>query len=198
MPNLVAMPEPQTLTHCHVLTDRSQYVPCHVTVPDLEGRLSAIAVGSNCYGFFRVEKTSFDALKLIMKLSQRGDNVAITRNPKGYGIWVEEPEFSINNVKVQAKIQAIARQSSIAPCKILVTDSQYQPIKVQVPDLDASLEAAQFANRYYSFFKQVPDSESALELVARITERGEESALIISPECFTVCVHEPEALPISA
>jgi hypothetical protein len=79
-----------------ILESRSQYRPCHIRVPDLDHRLSAIAVEGQYYSFFKVVKDRAQALEVSARLARRGDQTTITSTVKGDVVWVLEPEAELD------------------------------------------------------------------------------------------------------
>ncbi len=80
-----------------ILESRSQYRPCHIRVPDLDHRLSAIAVEGQYYSFFKVVKDRAQALEVAARLARRGDQTTITSTVKGEVVWVLEPEAELDS-----------------------------------------------------------------------------------------------------
>jgi hypothetical protein len=83
---------PQTLK---TVTDRSQYQHCHITVPDMDGKLPAIALNDQYYYFFRTAPDQHRGTGLAAKLIAKGDAVVITPIPKGVALWVLEPNAQL-------------------------------------------------------------------------------------------------------
>ncbi|HEY9805354.1 MAG TPA: hypothetical protein V6D04_02205, partial [Candidatus Obscuribacterales bacterium] len=69
-----------------------------IRVPDLDHRLSAIAVEGQYYSFFRVVKDRSQALEVANRLARRGDQATITSTAKGEVVWVLEPEAELDKV----------------------------------------------------------------------------------------------------
>jgi hypothetical protein len=78
-----------------ILESRSQFRCCHICVPDQEERLPAIVVDSQYYSFFKTAPNQESAMKIALKLSQKGDTPVLTKTSKGYAIWILEPEASL-------------------------------------------------------------------------------------------------------
>nr|WP_290228232.1 hypothetical protein [Trichocoleus desertorum] len=92
-----ATTQPKSLGAAKILESRSQYRPCHIRVPDLDHRLSAIAVEGQYYSFFKVVKDRAQALEVAARLARRGDQTAITSTVKGEVVWVLEPEAELDS-----------------------------------------------------------------------------------------------------
>ena len=102
-PNALGTPlqsqaQPTSAGTTKILESRSQYHPCHIRVPDLDHRLSAIAVEGQYYSFFRVVKDRSQALEVANRLARRGDQATITSTAKGEVVWVLEPEAELDKV----------------------------------------------------------------------------------------------------
>lgn len=78
-----------------ILTSRNLYQPCHIRVPDLKQRLAAIKFEGAYYSLFRIETDLERAIERIQQLNQRSDKAVITPSPRGYIIWVLEPEAQV-------------------------------------------------------------------------------------------------------
>ncbi|HLO47157.1 MAG TPA: hypothetical protein VK211_01830 [Kamptonema sp.] len=87
----IALPTGSVAT-TKIIESRSLYRHCHITVPDLEHPVPAILVDSEFYSFFKAVKDAEKVLAIAAKLGNSGDKTVITKNPKGYVIWVREPE----------------------------------------------------------------------------------------------------------
>lgn len=87
----IALPTENVAT-TKIIESRSRYRPCHIAVPDLEQPVAAILVDSEFYSFFKAVKDAEKVLAIAAKLGDSGDMTVITKTPKGYVIWVREPE----------------------------------------------------------------------------------------------------------
>lgn len=77
---------------CRILTSSTQYRLCQIRVPDLDQDLSAIESDNSYYSLFRLVETIEQALPLIDKLSDRGDQFVITKTQVGYSLWILEAD----------------------------------------------------------------------------------------------------------
>lgn len=172
---------------CYILADRQQYSTCHVRVPDLEHRLSAIVLGGKFYGFFQVAAEPRKAIAILIKLAYRGDAVALTKMPKGYGIWVAEPDAQPPATNQERIAPAPA------PCFLLVSQYPHQPVRARVPDLAQPVDALVVNQQYYSIFKAELPADYALEILAKLLQRGDQSLLMSGKTGFVVGIYEPDA-----
>ena len=83
---------PGNMVTTKIIESRSQYRHCHITVPDLEHPVAAVFVDGEFYSFLKAVKKAEKAIEIAAKLGNSGDKTVITKTPKGYVIWVREPE----------------------------------------------------------------------------------------------------------
>ncbi len=175
------------------LLSRSQYRSCHIWVPDIPDRQPAILLGMKYYSLFRVTKSKSEALELINKLSRKQPEIVVTVIPKGFGIWVYEPDAIADDlIRTQPKLELAA---PTAPEKILVSRDQYQSCYIRVPDLDKPLVAIAVNNKYYALFKAVPDQSQALILLEKLEQRGDDTVITRTTTGYAVWVREVDAQP---
>lgn len=90
----------------------------------------------------------------------------------------------------QATVESIANPPG---CKRLTSRSQYRSCHIQTPDADERVAAIVVEDRYYSFFKLVKDQAKAVQLAAKLIDRGHEVVLTPTVKGDAVWIHEPEA-----
>jgi len=171
----------------YILADRQQYTTCHVQVPDLEERLSAIQLGNQFYSFFQVATEARKAIAILTKLVYRNEATVLTKMPRGYGIWVEEPDAT--RVGKPGK----AAKNQTASCLILVSQYPHQRCRIRVPDLPDLVEAIAVDQAFYSIFKADLAAEQALEIIAKLLQRGDRALLLGDRTSYTIGIYEPEA-----
>ena len=175
---------------CKLLFDRDLYTPCHIRVPDVDHRLSAIYVDNQFYSFLKTVPEGRKALDVMMRLGKLDSTVALTQTPRGYAVWGHEPV---------ARYAPPARQPGYGikpvfgpqPCLLLADETAYQTCRLQVPDISKPLMALTYNNRYYSFFKQDIDADKVLDIAAKLARRGDEALLVIEPDLYTLALLEP-------
>jgi hypothetical protein len=175
-----------------ILESRSAYRSCHIRVPDQDHRLAAVFVDKKYYSFFKVTKNEPQALEVCNRLTRRGDTAVITKTAKGYAIWVLEPEALLDNPSKTTQPSHQPVQPVLS--QILEFRNQYQPCHIRVPDLDKRLAAVQVNGKYYSLLKVAKDRQHALEVAARLVNRGSETIVIKNAKDYTVWVLEPDAV----
>ncbi len=165
-----------------ILESRSQYRSCHIQVPDEIDRLAAIQVGDQYYSFFKVIKERQKTLQVAARLVYKGDEVVITLVSKGDVIWILEPGAGSQTEKPVNRLH-----------KILKNDGEYKSCVISVPDTAQFLEAIFTSGKYYSLLRVVKDREAAIELVDRLTQKGNEPVVTQGYRGFSIWVLEPDA-----
>jgi hypothetical protein len=94
-PSHTHVPESLASAEPSVLNDRRLYQPCHIYVPDVDHRLSAIRVNDTYFSFFRSEKSYSRALEIATRMQRKGDRSVITKTPKTYAIWALETQAQL-------------------------------------------------------------------------------------------------------
>ncbi len=192
---------------CRLLICRRQYRTCHIQVPDLEQHLSAIQTGSEYYSFYKVLGDAPKLMSLIYKLGNRGDRMCITPSPKGYTLWVWEPEATPLASELGPK-----EYRSPADCKILAPWDEYSPCNIYVPGAPNDRLAIRLDSQFYSLFKLEPNFERAMEVAGRLNRQGHNTVLVTAQgimekvaqhvdesvlgaiqEGYVVCLHEATA-----
>lgn len=152
--------------------------------------MAAIKLDNQYYSFFRAEREQSRALTVYQKLSHRGHTAIITRIPKGYAIWVFEPDAQ----PAKPTAQSFDDTTSAKPTyRLLISPSQYYPCSIQVPDLEQPLTAIQFENRYYSLFKTIGEIQQAVQLIKRLRYRGDETLITKTDDGYSLWILEPDA-----
>lgn len=156
---------------CKLLISRRQYQTCHIRVPDLEQHLSAIQAGAEFYSFYKVFPDPKKLINVICKLAYHGDRMALTRSPKGYTLWVQEPEAK----------PLFERPPNLSEdpvyCKILPIQAEFYPCMVKVPKRGPCL-ALQINRQFYRFFKLEKDFEGVLNVAGRLSRQGSETLIV--------------------
>jgi hypothetical protein len=84
-------------TSCRVLVSQDQYQTVNLCVPDLEQSLDAIQFEGKYYSIFRAEADITKLLEIAAKITQRNDEMVITKMDQGrFGICIWEPEGYLN------------------------------------------------------------------------------------------------------
>ncbi|HSM80519.1 MAG TPA: hypothetical protein VLS96_02480 [Nodosilinea sp.] len=180
---------------CKLLFDRDLYAPCHIRVPDIDHRLSAIYVDNQFYSFLKLMPDAQKALVVMLRLRKRDDSAALTLTPKGYALWAHEPG---------ARYAPPARQPGhgVRPvfgpqtCLVLDDANACPTRQLQVPDVKKPLTAMVYNNRFYSIFKQDSDAAKILSVAAKLARRGDETLLLTTPGTHTLALLEPNGRPL--
>ncbi|MGD1951680.1 MAG: hypothetical protein ACFB14_18850 [Leptolyngbyaceae cyanobacterium] len=178
---------------CKLLTYKGQYSTCHIKVPDIDSKLSAIRIDGRYYSLFRRFDDADLAMKAFNKLSkQGGDDLALTRLTNGcYVMWALENEAQV--FKGPRKKSLDWPTHGPATCLMLGDAKQYYQCYVQVPDLADPMVAVNYEEQFYSVYKPGLTAAEALELAAQFTGRGNDSAIAATTKGYAVCLLEPEA-----
>ncbi len=167
---LLAELSAQTPAVCKLLMERRQYRTCHIRVPDLEQHLSAIQAGENeFYSFYRVFPDSLKLLSVVGKLGNKGDRMAITQSPKGYTLWVQEPDAAL----LANPSKNLIPQEDTAYARFLPVNAIYYPCMVEVPPGRKHLSLA-IEGRFYRFFKLEKDFQKVMNVAGRLSRQGSE------------------------
>ncbi|MBO1348039.1 MAG: hypothetical protein EBE86_011870 [Hormoscilla sp. GUM202] len=173
-----------------ILKSPSEYRRCQIWVPDLTDPLAAINVGDKYYSLLKVVPDEQKALELAEKLVKRGDNVVLTATPKGSAIWVWEAQAYLKSLQ---KSSAPASPPTQSANSAILDRSQYQPCKIKVPDVKKQLAAIEVSGKYYSFLKNVPDRDKALQIAEKLTNEGDKVLLTQTRKGYLIWVFEPDA-----
>jgi len=79
-----------------IIQSKNQYHTCRIKVPDLEKPVAAVCVDQEYYSFFKAVESADKTLEIVAKLGNVGDSTVITKTPKGYAIWVKEPNAQLH------------------------------------------------------------------------------------------------------
>jgi len=82
-----------------IIQSKNQYRTCQIKVPDLEKPVVAVCVDQEYYSFFKAVEGGDKTLEIIAKLANGGDSTVIIKTPKGYAIWVKEPDAELHRSK---------------------------------------------------------------------------------------------------
>ena len=156
-----------------VLTSRQQYLTCHLHLPDMPQKFPGILFAGQYYSFFKAFPTLQKTVQVSESLQRKDEVVVITQTPKGYVLWVMEPD---------------AYQQP----------AQYPICKIRVPDLEEEVAAIVVDNRYYSLFQEVPDSQQRDRILAILEQRGDRSIITRTRGGYSIWVLEPVARLIAA
>lgn len=187
---------------------RRQYRTCHIRVPDLEQRLSAIQTGQEFYSFYRVFQDPQKLLSVVAKLGNRGDRMAITQSSRGYTLWVLEPEAQ--PCRSPDSREELADEAS-AQARFLPSQALYYPCMIQVPSHRKHLALA-IQGQFYRFFKLEKDFDRVMNVGGRLSRQGSEILIAtargvldkvsqyLDPDTlnsiedgYVICLLEPEA-----
>jgi hypothetical protein len=157
--------------------------------------MPAITYGNQFYSFFRSERDKMRALELATKLRQRDHLPLLTQTPKGFAIWIFEPDalLSPQRAIAQSPINTASFPTELdSSYRVLSLTDTYQTCEICVPDLDKRLSAILYEGRFYSLFKTVDDLQQAAQIINRLSYRGDETVIIQSVEGMSLWILEPD------
>lgn len=91
--------------------------------------------------------------------------------------------------------QTNLRLNSPAPTKIIQSRNQYSPCHITVPDLERPVPAISVGQEYYSFFRAVPTADKTFEIIAKLSNLGENTVITKTPKAYIIWVKESQASP---
>lgn len=179
---------------CKLLIYKGQYSPCHIKVPDVDTKLAAINIDGRYYSLFRQFDDATAVIQTFHKLSNSGgEELALTQQHNGrYVMWVLE--LAAQALKGRRKQGLAWPTYGPANCLMLGDAKQYHQCYVQVPDVMQPLVAVHYDDRFYSVCKPGLEAADALDLAAKFTRRGNDSAIASTQKGYAVCLWEPEAI----
>jgi hypothetical protein len=192
------MPSPtSTSTSYTVLTQRQQYTPCHLRLPDEPTPTAGVIFQEAHYSFFRVLPTLDRAKQLVDRLMERGNRSILTTTPKGYALWVYEAKAQCHSKRdgLRKTSHASGFQDAAAggsEVQILRSERLYQSCKIQVPDLDKPLTGIVYNQQVHSLLRIVRDEAQATELADKLVHKGNKALITASAYGYSVWVLEPE------
>ncbi len=180
-----------------VLRDRRQYERCHILLVDEENPSAGIEVEGQYYSFFRVVHEAERVTQLVNRLTNKNAQIVVTLIPKGYAIWVYEPEAILHNLRHKTINRSLSPMektigTSESPFEILTSDRDYNPCQIQVPDLDKPLTGITYRGNLYSLLRIVRDEKQAQDLSQRLYKKGNHCLISSSPYGYSVWVLEPD------
>lgn len=181
---------PSHAIECKFLFDRDLYTPCHVQVPDVGHRLSAVYVDNQFYSFFKVVNDPAKALEILARLGKRDDKVALTLTKQGYAIWAHETnaQYSPPSRQPAHRISPVFGPKT---CLLLTERRAYDLCQISVPDVTKPLAAIAYRNRYYSIFKQDRDAAKIIDIAAKLARRGDDTLLTLADGDYLLGLLEP-------
>lgn len=74
------------------IVDRTTLKTCHIRLPDVSKPVAAIVHNQGLYSFVKLYPTLEAATLASRRLLSRGNPVVLTQVPKGWVVWVLEPD----------------------------------------------------------------------------------------------------------
>ncbi|MBD2260088.1 hypothetical protein [Pseudanabaena sp. FACHB-2040] len=184
---------PAHAIYCKFLMERAAYIPCHVRVPDMPQRISAVALDGRFYSFFRAIPEAQRAIAIATRLGKRDDEIVMTLTRRGYGIWVNEPQAQYAPPAKDPR-HSLKPAFGPSPCLILSDASSYTRCSLKVPDLSQVVDGISHNGRYYSVFRQVTGAAEAIAIAAKLAQSGDETLMVTTSGGLILAVRELNAI----
>jgi hypothetical protein len=187
-----------SLQPAKLLSQRDDYTTCHVFMPEAGvpaggHRSPAIVLDGHFYSFFRSADDPVKILSLLQKLSANGELAVMTPTPRGYAIWVYEPDAQLAAPEGQ---QARALPPSFGPANCwIINDRQpgYRTCTLKVPDLPDTVPGLANGQKLFSLYRREREADTALKLSSRLSQRGDEIVIVLAQQEHAICIYEPGA-----
>lgn len=168
-----------------LVTSRDRYRCCHIYFSDsLPGELQpAIWFENHFYSLCRTVLEDYEAFKVAMHLTERGRSIVITKIPKGYAIWILEPD-AISSTGSLSSGRPVSPIS--LPCKALMAHDQYQLCQIQLLHRQEPCFAVRVGTFYYELFRSVKTVRQAAKLVKLLLHRNKKSIITKMPQGYGV------------
>jgi hypothetical protein len=171
-----------------ILTNRRRYHTCFIDLPGEDKPIAAIEVIGRYYSYARFCPDKEKAFETTSRLLDKDRLSMITTAPKGYIVWMLEPDATLSSQK----------EKPLPPdkrgfCKLLKVDGQVPTCLIRVADLDKPLTAIQVSGQCYALLKSVRDRDEAVALGARMSRRGAKILVTPKKKSFSLWIHEPNA-----
>jgi hypothetical protein len=178
-----------------LLESRQQYRACHIQIPGEDQPMAAIAVDGVFYSLLRVMPDQAQANKICDRLSSKAMKTIVTRIPKGYAVWVHEPDALPTKPWAEPPaFQVKPPHNGLPPeVRLLQDAAAYEVCHILVPDLKMKLVAIWTDQKYFGLFKMVEHHSKAMDLAQRLMRGGDEVRVSLIEQGYAVWVLEPEA-----
>ena len=163
-------------------------------MPEGGHRSPAIVLDGSFYSFFRSANDPVKIFKLLQKLSANGELAVMTPNPKGYAIWVQEPDAELVAPNGR-QLSSLPPSFGPANCWV-ISDRQpgYRTCNLKVPDLPDTVPGLAQGQKLFSLYRRESEADAALKLSSRLSQRGDEVVVIVAQQEYAICIYEPGAL----
>lgn len=187
-----------------VLTSRDRYQCCHIrcSASETDNFIPAIFFEGQYYSLLRTEHAAQDAFRIAAHMMQPDRLITLTKIPKGYAIWISEPE-AIPSSPLARKQKGLKGCSSSQPdstadspqafsspeglpYKILTSGDQYQLFHLQLPHTMENNVAVRVDDYYYRLFQRVETIRQAAKTTKLLAHCGERSVITKIPNGYGI------------
>lgn len=179
-----------------VLTSRNRYQCCHIRCSsETEQVVPAIFFEDQYYSLLKTEHGADDAFKIATRLMKPERQITLTKIPKGYAIWILEPEAIPSSPDLMEKRAATIAstepsQSMITnegmPYKILTSEDQYRLFHLTLPHNLGHNVAVRVNDAYYRSFQVVKTIRQAAKTAKLLAHYGERSVITKMPSGYGI------------
>ena len=185
-----------------VLTSRDRYHCGHIRCSAAEESfVPAIFFEGQYYSLLRTEHVVHDAFRIATHMMRPDRLITLTKIPKGYAIWILEPEAVPSPtlaLRLQKATISAQQTSSVSlppedqvlttdpPYKILTAEDQYQLFHLQLPHTVGHNLAVRVNDYYYRSFQVVSTIRQAAKTVKLLAHYGERSVITKMPDGYGI------------
>lgn len=175
---------------------RRAYQMCHIELLDHPRPVAAIAYENRYYSLFKAGQSAQEAQALADRLRNQNEQIAITKLPTGYAVWVLEPDAhrrspGLSSFSAVAPAMAPPRTT---PSAVSSLKDSYVPCHVRVPQQSDRLPAICIGNTYYSLFRIVTRLPQATQICDKLGDRGYKVVITRMVRGYALWVWEPDAV----
>ncbi len=77
--------------------------------------------------------------------------------------------------------------------KLFLQKGDYKPCHILLHDSQERLAAIAVGQNYYSFFRTLSDRDKALDMLAKLYDKGEDAVIVQAPKAYAIWILETEA-----
>ncbi len=183
---------------------REQFSFCHIRVPDIPEKLSAIEHDGQYYSIFKPVDSAEESLEFAIRASISGHELVITEAGKRYILWIHEPKAvlakSLSQQEAGSDLISVPDERPItffsAPCLIIADSTLCQFCYLSIPGRGDRVPGFHYHQSYYSLIQREPNARSAITAIAERACRGTELAIVPIPHNYGILALEKFASPI--
>lgn len=172
---------------CKLLWERSQYQGCRIRVPDQPQSLPAVRQGDEYYSYLRFTTSAQKALSTAIKIAYRGEKGIITRNTRGYTMWILERDAE------PVRVRSYEQQSELGTCQLIAGRKEVQPRQLTISGSTNKFPGIEYQGRYYQLLQAAKTAATALDIASELVIQNRPVVLAPTKVGFAVGVWRPDA-----